>query len=184
PGFGWDQMLGVRENLVTPGKQFTVRWGSDCFKTMTFAERFDSDSSSARPVATLDDGTPVAYENNVGKGRAILFGSFAGQQNYREPVSMHPLGAILVHWAGLNQPKLDAPPLLELREMRSPEGRFIFLFNHGDKPAHVRFSRDLEKPAKSIRVVTNAAVLPTSGARVSLDTEVPSSSVQLGRIDY
>jgi beta-galactosidase len=184
PGFGWDQMLGVRENLVTPGKQFTVRWGADTFKTMTFAERFEIESSTARPVATLSDGTPVAFENKVGKGCAILFGSFAGQQNYREPANKHPLGDILVHWAGLAQRKLDAPPLVELREMKSPEGRFIFLFNHGDKPAHVRFSRELERPAKSIRPVTRATTLPLSGDTINIDTEVPSSSVQILRIDY
>lgn len=183
PGFGWDQMLGVRENLITPGKEFTVHWGSASFKTMTFAERLEVESTSARPVATLDDGTPVAYENKVGQGRAILFGSFAGQQNYGEPARMHPLGEILVHWAGLAQPQLEAPPLVELREMKSPGGRFIFLFNHDEKPAHVRFSRTLEKPAKSIRFVT-ATTLPLSGSAVNIDTEVRPSSVQIVRIDY
>ena len=183
PGFGWDRMLGVRENLVTPGKQFTVRWGPATFKSMTFAERFDTESASARPVATLDDGTPVAYENNVGKGRAILFGSFAGQQNYREPANMHPLGDILVHWAGLAQPQLDAPSLVELREMTSPKGRFLFLFNHGDKAAHVRCSRYLETPAKSIRFITTVRIVPLSGSTVNIDTEVPPSSVQIVRID-
>jgi beta-galactosidase len=184
PGFGWGRMLGVRENLVTPGKQFTVRWGSATFKTMTFAERFDTESASAQPVATLDDGTPVAYENSVGKGSAILFGSFAGQQNYREPATMHPLGGILVRWAGLTLPSLDAPPLVEFREMKSPQGRFIFLFNHDDKPAHVRFSRNLEKPARSIRIVATQANLPLSGSTVRIDTEVPPSSVHIVRIDY
>jgi len=151
---------------------------------MTFAERFETESASARPVATLDDGTPVAYENNVGKGSAIVFGSFAGQQNFREPANMHPLGDILVHWAGLTQPKLDAPPLVELRQMSSPNGRFIFLFNHGDRPAHVRFSRALEKPAKTIRFVTTATILPTGGSTANVDTEVPPSGVQIVRIDY
>lgn len=184
PGFGWDRMLGVRENSVTPGKQFTVKWGTVSFKTMTFAERFDKESASATPVATLDDGTPVAYEENVGKGSAILLGSFAGQQNYREPATMHPLGGILGHWAGLTQPKLDAPPLVELRELRAPKGRLIFLFNHSGNLAHVRFSRNLEKPAKSIRLVTTERILPLTGSTVNIDTEVAPSSVQIVRIDY
>lgn len=184
PGFGWDRTLGVRENLVMPGKQFTIRWATATFKGMTFAERFDAESASALPVATLDDGTPIAYEATVGNGRAIILGTFAGQQNYREPESMHPLGNILAHWAGLTQPRLVAPPLVELREMQSPEGRLIWFFNHGEKAAHVRFARNLEKPAKSIRLVTTGTRLPVSGSTVNIDTEIPSSSVQMVRIDY
>jgi beta-galactosidase len=184
PGFGWDQMLGVREKQVTPGKEFQVTWGTATFKAMTFAEQFETEKTQARPVATLEDGTPVAYESKVGKGSAILFGSFAGQENYRDPVKMHPLGDILANWAGLSRPRLTAPPLVELRELRAPQGRMVFLFNHGDATAQVRFTRDLEQPARAIRCITSGAALPGSGSKVSLETEVPPGTVRVYRIDY
>jgi beta-galactosidase len=184
PGFKWDRMLGVREKQVMPGKEFQVTWGTAKFKAMGFAEQFETENTQARAVATLEDGTPLAYESKVGKGSAILFGSFAGQENYRDPVKMHPLGDILASWAGLSRPRLTAPPLVELREMRAPQGRMVVLFNHGDATAQVRFTRDLEQPARAIRCITTGAALPGSGSKVSLETEVPPGTVRVYRIDY
>ncbi|UWZ85051.1 beta-galactosidase [Occallatibacter riparius] len=184
PGFGWDQMLGLREKQVTPGKEFAVRWGTATFKAMTFAEQFEAEGASAQAVATLEDGTPVAYESKTGKGSAIVFGSFAGHENYREPVKMHPLGDILANWAGLSRPQLDAPPLVELREMKAPQGRVVFLFNHGDKAARVQFARELEKPAKAVREIATGATVPADGSHLRITAEVPPGSVGVYRIDY
>ncbi len=184
PGFGWDEMLGVRERQLIPGKEFDVKWGDAQFKGMKFEEQFDAENKSARPVAFSMDGTPIAWENRFEKGSAIIFGSFAGQENYEHPVAMHPLAAILSRWAGLSAPNLHAPSMLELREMQAPKGRFIFFFNHSEKPAVVEFSRELEEPASNVREIMTDHTVSTTGRNLSLKTEIPAQSVRVYRIDF
>lgn len=52
PGFGWDEMLGVREKQLIPTKEFEVKWGSSQFKAMTFQEQFDVENHSAHLYST------------------------------------------------------------------------------------------------------------------------------------
>ena len=184
PGFGWDEMLGVREKQLIPTKEFEVRWGSAQFKGMTFQEQFDGENDSARPVAVTVEGSPIAYENAYQKGSAIIFGSFAGQENYRHPIAMHPLAGLLTQWAGISGPELNAPALLELREMYASTGRLVFFFNHAEKPATVSFSRPLDKPASSIREIVTGEQLSPTGAKLNLKVNVPAESVRIYRIEF
>jgi beta-galactosidase len=184
PGFGWDEMLGVREKQLIPGKEFAVKWGDAQFKATRFQEQFEVENKSARPVAFLTDGTPIGWENRYDKGSAIVFGSFAGQENYEHPLPMHPLAGILTRWAGLSLHKLHAPPLLELRQMQAPKGRWVFFFNHSEKPATVEFTRELEQPASSIREIMTDHKIPAAGTSLDLKTEIPVQSVRIYRIDY
>jgi len=183
PGFGLDEVLGVREQELIPGKEFQVKWGEVEFQSMTFLEHFETTAPDAHAVA-YHDGVPVAYERSFKKGSAIIFGSFAGQQNYRDPVSMHPLGDILAQWAHLSPPALVAPPLVELRQMQSPGGRLVFFFNHADKPAQVEFTRSLEKPATAIREIVSGESQSVTGTALSLKTDVPAQGVRIYRIEY
>jgi beta-galactosidase len=184
PGFGWDEMLGVREKQLIPSNEFEVKWGGAQFKATRFQEEFELENKSARPVAFLKNGAPIAWENRYNKGSAIVFGGFAGQENYQHPVAMHPLAGIFTRWAELSQPNLQAPSLLELRQMQAPKGRWVFLFNHSDKPASVGFSRELEKPPSSIREITTDHKITAMGTRLSVKTEIPAQSVRIYRIDF
>lgn len=184
PGFGWDEMLGVREKQLIPGKEFGVKWGDSEFKGMKFQEQFETTSKSAHALAFLLDGAPIAFESHHGRGSAIIFGSFAGQENYEHPVAMHPLGGILSKWAELSKPNLRAAALLELRQMYAPRGRFVFFFNHADKPASVEFSRALEKPASSIREITTGQNIAPTGTNLELKADVPAQAVRIYRIDF
>ncbi len=184
PGFGWDEIFGVREKQVIPGKEFQVKWGNAEFKAMTFFEQFEVENKAARPVAVGTDGTPIAYENSFNRGKAVIFGSFAGQENYNHPMPNHSLAAILLGWASVSEPKLHAPELLELRQMYAPDGRFVFFFNHTKKPAPVEFTRKLEKPASAIREITTGATLQATGTDLKLNLDVPAESVRVYRIDF
>jgi len=184
PGFGWDEMFGVREKQLVPGKEFEVTWGSAQFKGSRFQEQFELENKSARPVAFLSDRTPIAWENRYNQGEAIIFGSFAGQENYEHPTAMHPLAGILSRWAGLAQADLHAPPLLELRQMQAPKGRWVFLFNHSEKPAQVEFNRELEHPPSSIREITTNQPIAARGTTLSIKTVVAPQSVRIYRIDF
>ncbi|HLX71867.1 MAG TPA: beta-galactosidase trimerization domain-containing protein, partial [Verrucomicrobiae bacterium] len=184
PGFGWTEMLGVRESSIEPGKQVQVKWGAQEFTGMSFAEHVSVLDATAKPLATFADGTPSAYEHRYGKGRAILLGTFAGQSNEANPVAMHPLGSILVKWAGLTTPSFKAPALVELREMDGERGRFVFFFNHAGKPAQVEFSEELEHPAANVREIVHGETKKVEGKTFALRTEVPALGVKIYRIDY
>jgi beta-galactosidase len=184
PGFGWDEMLGVREKQLIPTKEFEVKWGAAQFNAMMFQEQFEMEGHSARPVAVTTDGTPIAYRNNYHKGSAIIFGAFAGQENYQHPLAMHPLAGLLLRWTGVSKPKLQAPRLLELREMSAPKGRWVFFFNHANKPASVEFTRKLEKPAAGIREIMTGQEVAHGGTALDLRADVPAQSVRVYRIDF
>ena len=184
PGFGWDEMLGVRERQLIPQKEFTVKWGAVQFKAMTFQEQFEVENHSARRLAVTEDGTPIAYENEYHKGSAIVLGAFAGQENYEHPVAMHPLAGSLARWAGLSEPRLRATGSVGLRQMYGANGRWVFFFNHGDKPASVEFSRALERPASSIREIMTGEKVSVAGTKLNLKTDVPANSVRVYRIEF
>ena len=135
-------------------------------------------------MAFAADGTPIAWENRYNKGTAIIFGSFAGQQNYQHPVAMHPLAKILSDWTDLSHPNLHAPSLLELREMQADGGRWVFFFNHADSPATLEFARTLERPASRIREITAGHEVAPTGTRLSLKAAVPAQRARIYRIDF
>lgn len=184
PGFGWDEMLGVREKQLIPGKEFSVKWGSEEFKAGTLLEQFELLNPAARPLARASDGSVLAYETRFKKGSAIVFGSFVGQENYREPRQMHPLAGILAEWSGLSAPHLLAPELVELRQMYSDNGRLVLLFNHGVKPAQIEFERTLEKSATAIHEIVTGHSQNPAGSYLDVKTEIPAQSVRIYRIDY
>ena len=184
PGFGWDEMLGVREKQLIPNKQFAMKWGSAEFKGTGFEEQFEVEDHKARAVAVTHEGTPIAYENHYQKGQAIILGGFAGEENYQHPVAMHPLLGLLARWANLSEDKLRAPGLLELRQMHAPNGRLVFFFNHGENPASVVFSRQLEKAPARIREITSGEQVSATGTDLNLKIEVPPESVRIYRIDF
>jgi beta-galactosidase len=185
PGFGWTEMTGIRETSIDPAKDVSVKWGGTAeFSGVSFAEHFSVLDQNAHTVATFSDGTPAAYEHDYGKGSAILLGTFAGQANEAKPVSMHPLGEILIKWAGLTTPELKAPALVELREMDSDKGHLIFLFNHGDASAQVEYTENLSRPGSDVHEIVTDKHEKRSGTRFSTRTEVPAQSVRIYRIDY
>ena len=184
PGFGWTEMSGVRESSIEPAKEVAVKWSDAEFTGMSFAEHFMLLDEKARVVATFADGTPAAVENAYGKGSAMLLGTFAGQENEAKPVGMHPLGGILAKWAGLKEAELQAPALVELREMESPEGKMVFFFNHGEQGAKVEFAEELQRPATSVREIVTGDMRKTEGKRFAVKTEVPAQTVRIYRIDY
>jgi beta-galactosidase len=189
PGFGWDRLLGVRETEVLPVKQVSVEWGGRVFGGTTFAERFEVADTSVRAIARFDDGTPAAFERAAGKGRAIILGTFAGERNATDPVAMNPLGDLLVEWAGLRRPSLNASSFVELKRLSGAAGELVLLFNHGPQAAQVRFDLPLARAPRAIReIVTGAPIAPggagPAGAAFRLDTEIPAERARVYRIDY
>lgn len=184
PGFGWAEMFGVREASIEPGKEFPVKWDGEEFSGVSFQEHFVLLDDKVRVVARFADGSAAAYEHAYGKGSAILLGTFAGQFNQQKPVAIYPLGEILAKWAGLQTPELKAPAPVELRELEAANGKFVFFFNYGEKPAEVEFTENLAHPAARVREIVEDKTLVTSGRRFQVRTAVPGQAVRIYRIHY
>jgi beta-galactosidase len=189
PAFGWHRLLGVRESEVLPVKHAPVDWGGRVFGGTGFAERFEVIDPSARAVARFEDGAPAAFERAAGKGRAIILGTLAGERNATDPVAMHPLGDLLIDWAGLARPALTSSSFVELRRLAGPEGEVVLLFNHGPQAARVECDLPLARAPRAIReIVTGTAVAAgragSPAASLRLDTEIPGERARVYRIDY
>ena len=183
PGFGWHEMLGVRETEVLPVKEVEVRWGDRRFPGTSFAERFERLDPGAVVVATYPDGQPAAYERAHGKGRALLLGTFAGERNQLDPIPMHPLGDALIEWAGVTRPGLKSPAFVELRRMMGPAADFVFLFNHAAEAAEVEASLPLTAPPSAVRELVSGETLRPSGAAFTVKTTLPGQSARVYRLD-
>ncbi len=199
PGFGWDKMLGVREQSVTPRQEVSIRLAppsgaadhrqsaitSRQFLGARFQERFEAIDPAARPIAYFDDNLPAGYDHAYGKGRAIILGTFAGQINETKPAERHPLGEMLITWAGLTPPDLHAPGAVELKQLVSPAGRVVFVFNHASNLMPVELTVPLEKPARKVTELTTARAMDLQDRRrFVLEAELPAQSVRVYRIDY
>lgn len=185
PGFGWDQMTGVRESRMLPTKTVQIQWGSSQFPGMSFEEELRPlDHSTAKAIATFADGTPAAFENAYGKGSVIILGSFAGEPNQVSPVANHPLADLLTAWAGISRPQLTSDSFVELRRMQSDRGELVFLFNHGVQAAHVKCELTLQHPAAHIVEITNADATSPAGPDFQFEGELARQSVRIFRIDY
>lgn len=184
PGFGWERLFGVREKSLTPRAAFRVRWGEAEFAASTFEERFEVLDPSATPIAYFEDGLPAAFERKHGQGSGIILGAFAGGINEAKPTSLHPLGELLAHWAGLPLPELHSSAPVELQQLQAPAGRIIFLFNHGRAPARAEFSTALQKPARRIRELVTDAALEPRGNRLAISVDLPPMSARVYRVDY
>ena len=183
PGFGWDQMTGVREHQLLPAKTLDIRWGDAKFAGMSFEEQLMPMEAAAKPVATFADGSPAAFEHAYGKGSVIILGSFAGEPNSVSPVANHPLADILLKWANISRPQLTSTAFVELRRMTSPSGELIFLFNHGVKAARVTCTFPLDKPAKTITDISSRAAIANSGNAFRFDGEIAPESVRVFRVN-
>lgn len=184
PGFGWDQMMGVRESQLLPVKTVDVQWGSAKFPGMSFEEQFTPEDASAKVVARYADGSAAAYEHAYGQGSVIILGTFAGEPNQVNPIEHHPLGDILADWAHVGGPKLTASSWIEFRHMTASNDDLFFFFNHGDKPATIDYSTDLIRPAKRItELMGNESTTAPSKQWVSKGV-IPPQTVRVYRVDY
>lgn len=184
PGFGWHQMIGVRESQVLPEKTLTVHWGNASFAGMTFEEQFQQLDPAARVMAKFDDGSPAAYEKSYGKGSVIILGTFAGEPNQTNPVANNPLADLLVAWAGVAKPRLNSSSFVELRTMQSPQGQLVLLFNHGNAAAHADFIDSLQGHTAEIVELTANQKLPAATGSLKISTEIPAQSARVYRVQY
>jgi beta-galactosidase len=198
PGFGWEQMLGVREVSVNPKPDTTIQWGDRKMAGAILEERFSSvGDGTAKRLAQYDDGLSAAVEHAYGAGRTIVAGTFLGMANEtpeaasrsnivvgNQPAVMrapHPLGAFLADWAGLTLPDLKTSSAIDFQELDADTGRLLFAINWDLRPVRI----DVGIPrAKSVReVLTPGGVMSAANGTRIVD-EVPAQGVRVYRVDY
>jgi len=205
PGFGWENMLGVREKSSAPKPEVQLRWGDQPVPAAVLEERFTVLDPAARPLAWFGDGSPAAYEHAYGKGRAVIVGTFPGQANANpEALSLrranivagseagaaesrsapHPLGNFLAEWAAISPPDLKASAPVDLQQLVSNKGRLVFLINWEARPANISLALPLEAAPGKIREITTGQEFTATGAQVQIKTDVPAGGVRVYRIDY
>jgi len=154
PGFGWHNRFGARETQLEPVKTATVTWDGTTFLGSGFVERLQMIAADTRVLATFPDGAPAVVERAVGRGRAALLATFAGEQNQQEPVAQHGLADRLIAWAGVTRSKDTSSGPVEIRRMVSTRTQVIVALNHGTTEASVRLALPAATESAAIRELT------------------------------
>ncbi|MFH1214412.1 MAG: beta-galactosidase [Candidatus Neomarinimicrobiota bacterium] len=164
PGMGLAEVFGATESKVRMGESFDVKIintnhpalqglkVNDLLKGAYFAESLQlAPNSSAKILATLEDGSAALVANQFGSGETLLMGTFLALAN-------HPVWnkfdnrfiVNLVNWAGIQRPfttshdgNSEFP--VEVRLMENPEGLILFIFSHSDKTENVAVNLNVNK---------------------------------------
>jgi beta-galactosidase len=132
PNYGMDELFGARESYV----EFTP----DLLEDLTFTVREQNingryfiqeyEPTKGRATGRYANGTVAAVENQFGKGRTLLIGSFPGSGYYRHssPQS-RTFFAGLLDWAGIRQNVTSSDPLVRARLHRGGGGNVLYVVN-------------------------------------------------------
>jgi beta-galactosidase len=202
PGFGWDQMLGVREKATTPKPELQIRWADQQIAGAIFEERFTVLAQDARPLAYFADGSPAAFEHKHGKGSAIIVGTFPGQANEtpealarqraniivgnmpgQERAGLHPLGGFLASWAGVTLPDLKTTAPVDVQQLVTDSGRMVFVMNWETQPTKIDLTLPLERAPRQVREITTGESVAAANP-LRIVGEAPAQAVRVYRIDY
>jgi beta-galactosidase len=131
PNYGLDKLFGARESYV----EFTP----DLLEDYTFTVRDQKISgrffiqeyalAGGRSVGQHGSGQIGAVENNSGKGRTLLIGSFPGGGYFRHPTAEgRTFFAGLLDWAGIARNLTVSDPLVKVRLHRGV-GSVLYVIN-------------------------------------------------------
>ncbi len=167
PGFGLVEVFGAREKIIRPVEKATLTVESptdlpgmkagETVPGAAFEETLEP-LADARVLARFADGEPAMVAKALGKGKAILVGSFLALAYQREldPATKRLLLA-LAGGAGVSpQVEVSGPNTgqVEVRRLTSDGVQFLFAFNHASAPAETTISLNLPWPVKASRDLT------------------------------
>ncbi|MGH9431037.1 MAG: beta-galactosidase [Terriglobia bacterium] len=192
PGFGLDQVFGAREKLIRPKESprliiepsanLPALKAGEAVITAAFEEDLQP-LGGAQVLARFPGGDAAIVENQYGKGKAVLIGSFAGlacQQNADS--SARQLLVSLAQAAGI-RPEVgvsgDGSSEVEVRRLTSSEEQLVFVFNHGNHTADARISIHPPWKAKAAHdLVENRTVpLQVAGSEATLQEKLPPEAI-------
>ena len=153
PGMGLAKVFGAREKVIRPlEKPEIVLEPNDglpglAHGTRALAEAFEEELEPMPGAVVLGrfaDGAPAIVENNYGKGKAILVGSFLALAYQRQQNdSTKQVLLALARRAGV-APEVtvsgDNTSQVEVRRLVGSGVQFLFAFNHADHPAEAKIA--------------------------------------------
>jgi beta-galactosidase len=132
PNLGLDQLFGAREKYVefTPDllERLTLQVRGSRINGRFFLQEYAP--HGARVVGTFDNGTAAAVENDYGKGKTLLIGTFPGAGYYRHhSAETRKFFAGLLQWGGVAQRVRSSEPDVRARLHEGPGGKYLWVLN-------------------------------------------------------
>jgi beta-galactosidase len=170
PGFGLDEVFGAREGEMRPVEKPALSiadWSPGIQTNLTaFGEGFQETlvaRGNAKILAKFSDGSAAIVENQYGKGRAVLIGTFMAMAVQRENGGVGHLWLQSLaggdHWPdAITRPVTQHAEEIEVRMLVGPRDRFLFVFNHGDRPNDLELPLAESNPAAAVDLITNAPI--------------------------
>jgi len=132
PNLGLDRLFGAREKYVefTPDllENLTLEVRGSKINGRYFLQEYST--VGGRIVGTFDNGAVAAVENNFGKGKTLLIGTFpsAGYYRHHSPGTMEFFAGLL-EWGGVAQRVHSSDPAIKARLHEGSGGKYLWVLN-------------------------------------------------------
>jgi len=151
PNLGLDRLFGAREKYVefTPDllENLTLEVRGSRINGRYFLQEYLT--AGGRVVGTFDNGSPAAVENDFGKGKTLLIGTFPGAGYYRRhSPETRKFFAGLLEWGGVDQRVRSSDPDIKARLHEGPGGKYLWVLN----PAREARDVTIQLTARDARV--------------------------------
>jgi beta-galactosidase len=146
PGFDLAEVFGARETVIRPVETAKLNvaaspalpgFSAESVSGEAFEEELEP-GGSAQVLAHFADGAPAMVQNNYGKGKAVLIGSFLAVAYQRhQDAAIQRLLLAFARSAGVQSDvtvKASDAGLVEVRRLLGPDAQFLFVLNHADTP--------------------------------------------------
>ena len=132
PNLGLDRLFGAREKYVefTPDllENLTLQVRGSKIDGRYFLQEYLAEGGSV--VGTFDNGSAAAVENQFGKGKTLLIGTFPGAGYYRHhSAETRKFFAGLLEWGNVTQGVSSSDPEVKARLHEGPGGKYLWVVN-------------------------------------------------------
>lgn len=186
PGFGLDEVFGAREKMIRPEDRPQLKVLGSTVPGAAFEEELTPYSGS-RVVGTFADGQPAVVSHAYGKGHAILIGTFAALEYFREPSDAAK------HWflhlardAGMSEDvTVSGGAQLEVRRLVNDSHQLVFVFNHGSETSECVLSIHAPWAVERASDLNDRVAVPfeSQNGRVSVHKTLPAHAIWVFELD-
>ena len=132
PNLGLDRLFGAREKYVefTPDllENLTLQVRGSKIDGRYFLQEYLAEGGSV--VGTFDNGSAAAVENQFGKGKTLLIGTFPGAGYYRHhSAETRNFFAGLLEWGNVTQSVRSSDQDIKARLHEGPGGKYLWVVN-------------------------------------------------------
>ena len=175
PNLGLDRLFGAVEKYVefTPDllENLTLHVRGEKINGRYFLQEYSTEDG--RVLGTFDNGAVAAVENEFGKGKTLLIGTFPGAGYYlHHSEGTREFFKGLLEWGNVSQGILSSDPEVKVRLHEGPGGRYLWVINPERTPREVTIrlnSSEVEINAAKDLWGGKTVILNGNGIRVMVD---------------